>query len=848
MKGSEAGSMVRSRFGQGPVVALGIGLLVALAALAAWATLPALAQSSETGYEKKEPPISTPWTDEVGPNNALPEYPRPQMTRDRWQNLNGVWQFSGAEAGESPSFGKDLDERILVPYPVESALSGIMRSEQRMFYRRTFTVPDTWRIGRGERLLLHFGAVDYDAKVWVNGQQVATHRGGYDGFDVDVTDAITRQGPQEIIVWAEDLTDATFQPIGKQRRQSDRGIFYQGSSGIWRTVWMEPVRDAHVTNLEMTPDLSASALHLTAHVAGATAGQRVEATVYDGKRKVSTVTGAPNQELTLPVPNAKLWSPGSPFLYDLRVRVLDGDERLDNVGSYFGMREISLKKGADGKPRVALNGHILFNLSTLDQGFWPDGLNTAPTDDALRFDLAAHKRLGFNTVRKHIKVEPDRWYYWADKLGLMVWQDMPATKTQPIPEGPWRAQFESELHEMVREHKSWTSIVMWVPFNEGWGEWDRDATGRIANEVKAQDPSRLVNAHSGVNCCNSKGDSGQGDVLDSHQYVGPATPVSDGRRVAVDGEHGGFGLYVPGHSWFEDGGAYEMEPDSATLTRRYVENQRDVLEAANTCGIGASVYTQVTDVEHEVNGFFTYDRQVEKMDFSKVREINDEIVAKADGTSQIPTYPAGTSGLTGSSYWPLDEGSGATAADQAGDDDLTLQGNTSWTTGQSGSALQFDGDGDFAQTSGPVVDTSGNFTVSAWVKLDRTNGWLTAVGQDGPVQSTFFLQKTGDTNKFSFSTAGGRALSTFTPETGKWYHLVGVRNAATQTHSLYVDGVKQSSFAQCLNPQSNGPFTVGRARFDSQNVDFWPGAVDQVHVWDRALSDAEVEELYESGK
>jgi hypothetical protein len=300
--------------------------------------------------------------------------------------------------------------------------------------------------------------------------------------------------------------------------------------------------------------------------------------------------------------------------------------------------------------------------------------------------------------------------------------------------------------------------------------------------------------------------------------------------------------------WFGEGGAYEMTDSKEELTRRYVENQEDLLEAANTCGVGMGVYTQVTDVEHEVNGFFTYDRQVEKMDFAQVRAINERIIAEAGGTSPPPTYPPGTPGLTGSSYWTLDEGSGCTAADQAGDDDLTLQGDTSWTTGQAGSALQFDGNGDFAQTSGPVVDTSGNFTVSAWVKLDRTNGWLTALGQDGPVQSTFFLQKTNDTNRFSFSTAGGRALSTFVPEAERWYHLVGIRNAATQTHSLYVDGVKQSSFTQCLNPESDGPFTVGRARFNGGNVDFWPGAVDQVHVWDRALSDAEVQELYESGK
>ena len=824
---------------------------VTAAMTAALVTVPLVAvnapSSAEITWQPKQPPISTPWTDEVGPTNALPEYPRPQLTRDRWQNLNGVWQFAGAAEGEAAPFGKKLAERILVPYPVESALSGIMRSEQRMFYRRTFTVPATWRVGRGEQLVMHFGAVDYDAKVWVNGQQVATHRGGYDGFDVDVTAALNGTGPQELVVWAEDLTDATYQPIGKQRRQSDRGIFYQGSSGIWRTVWMEPVRPVHVSTLDMTPDLAASALRLTVNVPEAT-DQLVEATAFDGKRKVGTVTGAPNTPLTLPVPNAKWWSPDSPFLYDLQVKVLEGDERLDIVGSYFGMREIGLKNGADGKPRLALNGKILFNMSTLDQGFWPDGLNTAPTDAALRFDLEQHKVLGFNTVRKHIKVEPDRWYYWADRLGLMVWQDMPATKTSPIPAGEWRDQFESELDEMVREHKNWTSIVAWVPFNEGWGEWDRTETGRIANDVKIQDPSRLVNAHSGVNCCNSMGDSGQGDMIDHHQYVGPASPVSDGRRAAVDGEHGGLGLKVPGHMWFGDGFAYEMTPDKATLTRRYVENQRDVLTAANSCGISAAVYTQLTDVEAEVNGFFTYDRQVKKMDFTQVRAINQEIIAKADGVSQLPSYPPGTLGLTGSSYWPLDEGSGTTADDRVGDDDLTLRPGATWTTGQSGSALQFDGSTGHAETAGPVVDTSGNFTAAAWVKLDRTNGWLTALGQDGPVMSTFFLQKTGDSNRFSFSTAGGRALSTFVPEAGRWYHLVGVRNAATQTHTLYVDGVNQSSFTQCFNPESDGPFTVGRARWGSRDVDFWPGAVDQVHVWDRALNAEEVAELSTSGR
>ncbi|HEV7965716.1 MAG TPA: glycoside hydrolase family 2, partial [Actinoplanes sp.] len=483
------------------------------------------------------PPLATPWTGQVGPDNALPEYPRPQLTRDRWQNLNGVWEFAKADVGQAVPTGQSLGERVLVPYPIESALSGIQRHEDRMWYRRTFTVPAGWQVTHGRRLQLHFGAVDYDAKVYVNGTQVATHRGGYDGFDVDVTDALKGTGPQELIVWAEDLTDATGQPIGKQRRTGDHGIFYQGSSGIWRTVWMEPVAASSIADLSLTPDVSAGVLRLTAHTVRGD-GLQVRAVARDKGKVVGTVTGVAGTELKVPVPKAKLWSPDSPFLYDLQVTLLNGARAVDTVGSYFGMRQIGTKAGADGKLRIALNGKILFNMANLDQGFWPDGLNTAPTDAALKFDLQQDKKMGFNAVRKHIKVEPDRWYYWADKLGLMIWQDMPATNTSPMPV-EWRGQFESELHEMVREHQSWTSIVAWVPFNEGWGEWDQAETGRIADSVHAQDPSRLVNAHSGVNCCNSHGDSGQGDVIDFHQYLGPASPSPTADRVSIDGEHGG---------------------------------------------------------------------------------------------------------------------------------------------------------------------------------------------------------------------------------------------------------------------------------------------------------------------
>jgi hypothetical protein len=796
-------------------------------------------------WHKGIPPLATPWTAQVGPQNALPEYPRPQLVRSKWQNLNGVWEFGKAQAGQAPPVGQELGERVLVPYPIESALSGIQRHEDRMFYRRSFTVPTGWKVGRGQHLVLHFGAVDYDAKVWVNGTEVATHRGGYDGFDIDVTDALRGTGPQELIVWAEDLTDATGQPIGKQRRVSDRGIFYQGSSGIWRTVWMEPVADSSITALAMTPDLAASALKLKAETVRGD-GLTVRAVARAGGKVVGKVTGAAGTDLVVPVPKAKLWSPDSPFLYDLEVTLLNGRTTVDTVTSYFGMREIGKKLGADGKPRIALNGKILFNMATLDQGFWPDGLNTAPTDAGLKFDLQQHKEMGFNAVRKHIKVEPDRWYYWADKLGLLVWQDMPAANTGPIP-AEWRAQFESELHEMVREHRSWTSIVAWVPFNEGWGEWDRAATGRIADDVKKQDPSRLVNAHSGVNCCNSHGDSGRGDVIDFHQYLGPASPAPDENRVSIDGEHGGFGLKTSNHMWFGDGQAYEMEPDSATLTRKYVENQRAVITSAQSCGISAAIYTQITDVEGELNGFWTYDRQVAKMDLRQVRAINREIIAKADGSAgSIPQPGPGTPGLTGVAFYPLD----GTTEDAAGDHDATLVGGPGYVDAKSGQGVELNGSSQFIDTGAPVLNTASDYTASAWVKLDKADGaFQTIISQDGASVSDFFLQYSGADQRFAMSFAGVRALGPVKPEVGRWYHLTGVRDSVRGELRLYVDGELAGRTGACL-PQAapTGNTVIGRGKYGGNPVDYLDGTVDLVHLYDRALSATEIKDLYAAGK
>ncbi|GAA4629722.1 glycoside hydrolase family 2 [Actinoallomurus vinaceus] len=790
-----------------------------------------------------DPPLTTPWTSQVSARNALPEYPRPQLTRDRWQNLNGSWQFAEATAGQAPPVGQNLAERVLVPYPIESALSGIKRHVDHMWYRRTFAVPPSWH---GDRLLLHFQAVDYHTTVYVNGVRVATHTGGYDAFTADVTDAVRGTRPQELVVGVDDPTDIGTQALGKQRAPGD-GIFYTPSSGIWQTVWMEPVTAAHVERVDTTPGLAAKDLRLTVHAAGAQAGT-VEATAYAGRRKVGRVTGAAGTELRLHIAKPHLWTPDDPYLYTLKVRLRNGHGPADEVGSYFGMRSISLGKGPDGKVRMLLNGTFTMQVGTLDQGFWPDGIYTAPTDAALRFDLQAHKRLGFNMVRKHVKVEPDRWYYWADRLGLLVWQDMPATYAGHSPSAATKTQFETELHALVDQHRSHPSIVVWVPFNEGWGEYE---PGRISAAIKSWDPSRLVNADSGVNCCDSLPDNGEGDIRDDHTYVGPGTPIQQGVRASVDGEYGGLGLKVDGHMYDPAHGfAYEMEPDAATLTRRYTELQNRLLQVEKGCGLSASVYTQITDVENELNGIYTYDRKVLKPGADEVRKANLALIKASGSVGQGGggSFPPGTPGLDGVAFYPLDEGTGTVAKDTAGSRDATLVNGPAWTTGHSGSALQFNGSNQFADTGAAILDTTGNYSVSAWVKLDRRGSFATAVSQDGDTNSAFYLQYSGADDRFAFSFAGVRALAPAAPQTGQWYHLTGVRDAATGTLTLYVNGEKAGTASACLGDPSTGHTVIGRGKYGGNQVDFWPGALDQVHVFDRALSADDVAALYRSGK
>jgi beta-galactosidase/beta-glucuronidase len=572
---------------------------------------------SHASWQPAAGPLKTRWAKDVSPENAHPEYPRPQMVRQDWLNLNGLWDFAITSKDAKRA---TFQTQILVPFPVESALSGVMRpvsENDRIWYRREFEVPHKWK---GRRLLLHFGAVDYEATVWVNGKEIGQHRGGYDAFSFDITDALNPSGPDELIVTAWDPTDAGTQPRGKQVRKPN-GIWYTSTSGIWQTVWLEPVNAAYITGLKITPDVDNSAV--TVHpITTPTLGVCVvEVTVRDGHKAVYTASVTAGGQITMPVKKARLWSPEDPHLYSLVVSLKLGNRTIDKVESYFGMRKISLGKDEKGFTRLMLNNKPYFQFGPLDQGFWPDGIYTAPTDEALRYDIQMTKKLGFNLARKHVKIEPDRWYYWCDKLGLLVWQDMPSgdkyigPKAPDITRTPESAkEYEQELTALVRERGNHPCIVMWVPYNEGWGQWD---TARVVAMIKKLDPSRLVDNTSGWS------DRGVGDVNDLHKYPGPGSPEPEANRAVVLGEFGGLGLPVRGHTWqSEKNWGYRSFTDAESLTAAYVDLTAKLFPLIDEKGLSAAVYTQTTDVEVEVNGLMTYDRELVKMNMEKVAAAN----------------------------------------------------------------------------------------------------------------------------------------------------------------------------------------------------------------------------------
>lgn len=576
-----------------------------------------LAAPAESNWKPARGPLMTRWAKDVRADAVLPEYPRPQMERTAWQNLNGLWQMAFAKADEAPPLGKELSAQILVPFPVESALSGVMKHTDRLWYRRTFSVPKAWT----GRVLLHFGAVDWEATVYVDGHKLGTHQGGFDPFTFDITDALKKDAAEhELVVGVFDPTNNGPQPRGKQVLKPS-GIYYTPCTGIWQTVWLESVPASYIEGLKITPDVDAGCVRVTVTTKGDTAGQGVRLTASLKGKRIGSVEAKPGEEAALKIDSPQLWSPETPTLYDLQVELTNGDKSLDRVKSYFGMRKIEVKPVAGStQPRILLNGKPVFQMGVLDQGFWPDGIYTAPTDEALRWDVEFTKKLGLNMSRKHVKVEPARWYYWCDKLGLLVWQDMPSGDRGIGPKDAdlkrskeSAAIYERELRRMMDSFHNHPSIIGWVIFNEGWGQFD---TVRLAAWTKKHDPSRLVDSASGWT------DRGVGDVHDVHVYPGPGAPPPEEKRAAFLGEFGGLGLGIDGHTWTGKTWGYRGTRDKADLTRKYERLVRGVYELEKSKGLSGAVYTQLTDVETEANGLTTYDRAVTKVDLERVAAAN----------------------------------------------------------------------------------------------------------------------------------------------------------------------------------------------------------------------------------
>jgi beta-galactosidase/beta-glucuronidase len=595
--------------------------------------------------------LGTKWDSQIDTADPLSDYPRPQLTRPNWQSLDGTWQYQGYDAPtSSPPAAPAPTGQILVPFPIESPLSRVAHHDDYSLYERTFTVPSGWGTQSGNHLLLHFGAVDYHAAVYVNGQLVATHTGGYTAFTADVTSALTASGPQQLTVAVSDTVDAG-QPLGKQRLQP-KGIFYSPSSGIWQPVWMEPVPAQHIDRLIVTPDTSNDTIAIKV-VSQSSPGGVVTATVSTGPQtadgraaaatgaRVARGSGHANAPFAIKLPHARLWSPSHPFLYNLTV-TLSGGGSADSVGSYFGMRTFGLTT-VRGVPRVTLNGHPIYLDGVLDQGYWPDGLYTAPTDPALDSDIVQAKALGFNTIRKHMKVEPARWYYWADKLGVIVLQDMPLPTAPTLTAAEVRT-YQSQSRQIVGQLQDTTSIGAWILDNEHFTNLSAADDRSLAKSVKALDPTRLVDAHSGFFYLGAKArlkapDPGVGDIVDLHmyspnlnldpwlmsKYVDLATL---GRRARLDGEWGAFRISSSaGEAW--NNSAAGTLP-SSSLTNRIVSglHQMDAYARRDQSG---SVLTQLTDVENEDDGLLTYDRSRLKVSAGRIAAANRNLIAAGSG-------------------------------------------------------------------------------------------------------------------------------------------------------------------------------------------------------------------------
>ena len=592
--------------------------------------VPVMAQNAS--WKIVDDRIATAWAEQVNPENPLPEYPRPQMVRDDWHNLNGLWEYAVQPKEESQP--ASFEGKILVPFAIESALSGVGKTvgkDSVLWYKTTFDLP---RSMRRNNVLLHFGAVDWEATVYVNGEEAGTHQGGYDPFSFDITSYLNRSGAQEVVVKVWDPTDEGPQPRGKQVKDP-RGIWYTPVTGIWQTVWLEAVPETHITRTMNTPDLDSKTFTVAAEIDNAQAGDQLRVRVLEGENQVAEQTVAASATANLSIPNPTLWSPENPHLYDLEIEVLRKNKVVDAVKSYTAMRKISMEPDENGIQRMMLNNEFVFQYGPLDQGWWPDGLYTAPTDEALLFDIEKTKEMGFNMIRKHVKVEPARWYYHCDQLGMLVWQDMPSgdmgnhwnqrpgvvmgidTERKRTPES--ENIFRTEWEAIMDVNYNFPSIVVWVPFNEAWGQFK---TEEITKWTMEHDPTRLVNCASGGNFFEV------GHIMDLHNYPDPAMPRPDffgKQQILVLGEYGGLGLPVEDHTWQEkDNWGYQSFKNKEELMERYKKLITDLTPLIPK-GLSAAIYTQTTDVEVEVNGLMTYDRKVVKFSPEQLKALHKQL-------------------------------------------------------------------------------------------------------------------------------------------------------------------------------------------------------------------------------
>jgi hypothetical protein len=568
---------------------------------------------AQPSWQLKNVQLSTPWTTQVSPTNALPEYPRPQMVRSNWTNLNGLWDYV---ITDSTYFRPDnFDGKILVPYPIESSLSGVKRAllpDQKLWYQRELEITE---YDPKSHYLLHFGAVDYRAAVYVNGKLAGSHTGGYQEFTIDITKNL-QPGSNELLVVVLDPTDEGDNPKGKQVLKPG-GIMYTATSGIWQTVWLEKVPSIYISSICLIPQVDNTRLLIVVQ-------SNLKNIKYSAKTNENDIiTGNTGDTVYLPIKNMHLWSPDNPYLYDLTIQLKTIGEESDEIKSYFGMRKVSIQKDSLGQERIFLNNKITFNLGVLDQGFWPDGLYTAPTDSALQWDIVTIKAMGFNMIRKHIKVEPARWYYYCDKLGMLVWQDMPYPANITI---GGKQEFEKEAKENIQQLYNSPSIICWVLFNEGWNSYDQD---RLSSWIKTLDPYRLLDTHTGENYDrNSPIDITQkwvnSDMTDIHVYPGPGIPPYLPGKARVLGEWGGIRAPIPGHQWNASKGWGYIQVSQADFIRKYSFAIRH-LKLFEEEGLSASIYTQPFDVEIEENGLMTYDRKMYKIPIDQLFKINSQI-------------------------------------------------------------------------------------------------------------------------------------------------------------------------------------------------------------------------------